>query len=249
MKTILTGKEQQQAYSREYKRLKPAMQNEFYPEGVSIGYAIIEDRLAAFLHHAGIVSRDSGELKITRHAKPFMIRLLGIENGTPVKVKDVSVKMKLIRSLMKMTEEEAEDIDAQVNAAGKARAAFRRNYMADLYRQIDRTIDRGRIMVLLRENGKPDEWRVIRNQLIHALLRKSSDLPEEEKRICAETGMELSREIDNVPVKPFKRIIFCEKNTTSSNRRRKKKWKMPKKENRKISPRGMGTKRSADGCG
>lgn len=104
-----------------------------------------------------------------------------------------------------MNEEEAEDIDAQVNATGKTRAAFRRNYMADLYQQIDRTVDRGKAIELLCENGKLDEWRSTRNQLIHALLRKSSDLLEEEKRVCAETGMELSREIDNVLVKPFKK--------------------------------------------
>jgi hypothetical protein len=57
----------------------------------------------------------------------------------------------------------------------------------------------------LRENGKLDEWRNTRNQLIHALLRKSSDLLEEEKRFSAETGMELSRVLDNVLVKPFKK--------------------------------------------
>ncbi len=205
MKTTLTGKDLQQAYGREYKRLKLAMQNEFYLEAVSIGYAIIEDRLVAFLHHAGIVSRDAGELKVTKFAKPYVRRLLGKDEGAPIKVKDISVKMVLICRLMDLKEEEAVEIDAEVKAEGRPRAAFRRSYMADLYRQIDQTLDRGRVKELLEKDGKLDDWRSVRNRLIHALVRRPSETLEEEKRLCAETGRDLSRDIDNALVKPFKK--------------------------------------------
>ena len=42
MRTIQTGKEKQLVYAHEYKRLKKALQEEFYLEAIAIGYAIIE---------------------------------------------------------------------------------------------------------------------------------------------------------------------------------------------------------------
>ena len=66
MDTIKTGKEKQKAYRNEFSRLGKALKDEFFLEAIAIGYAVIEDRLISFLHHAGIVSRTKENLLINR---------------------------------------------------------------------------------------------------------------------------------------------------------------------------------------
>lgn len=58
MEKVEKGKDKKYSYKVEYSRFKTALKEEFYLEAISIGYAIIEDRLVAFLHHAGIVTRN-----------------------------------------------------------------------------------------------------------------------------------------------------------------------------------------------
>lgn len=66
MEIAKTGKEKQLTYTTEYRQFNKAMKEEFYLEAVAIGYAIIEDRLTAFLHHAGVVTRTNEDLRINR---------------------------------------------------------------------------------------------------------------------------------------------------------------------------------------
>ena len=205
MQAIQTGKEKQLAYAHEYKRLKRAMQEEFYLEAIAISYAIIEDRLSAFLHHAGIISRQNDNLAINRPIYPYLRQLMKLDKDAAIKVKDISVKMAIIRALLVLDEEKASEIDSAVALAadtGKKHAAVRDGYMVSLWRQIDRTVDRERVAALL---GELEPWRIERNQLIHALLSKTADSSDAARKVCAEKGQELAREIDDALVKPFKK--------------------------------------------
>lgn len=205
MQTIQTGKEKQLVYAHEYRRLKKALQEEFYLEAIVISYAIIEDRLVAFFHHAGIVSRQNETLAINRPIYPYMRELMGKESDAVIKIKDISVKMELIRNLLSLTEDKAAQIDNAVAAAvdsRKKKAALRKAYMVSLQKQIDKTIDRKAIFEIL---DRLEPWRNERNQLIHALLSKTATSSEATRKECAYTGQDLARGIDDTLVKPFKK--------------------------------------------
>jgi len=205
MQTIQTGKEKQLVYAHEYRRLKKALQEEFYLEVIAIGYAIIEDRLVAFFHHAGIVSRQNEALAINRPIYPYMRELMGKDSDAVIKIKDISVKMDLIRKLLSMTEDRAAQIDNDVALAAdsrKKKAALRKGYMVSLQKQIEKTIDRETVLGIL---DRLEPWRNERNQLIHALLNKTATSSETARKGCAYAGQELARGIDDTLVKPFKK--------------------------------------------
>lgn len=202
MDTVKNGKEKQQAYTQSFSTLNKAMQNSFYLEAVVITYAIMEDRLVSFLHHAGIVTRGKGELKVNKRICPYMRELLGKES---IKIKDISTKIELIEALLNMSAEVAESIDAAV--AKKASEKIIRTkalpcYMVTLHEQIEKTLDWQEVSEIL---SAIDKWRNCRNQLIHALLSKTVATSEIAKQECAEEGYALARSIDNALVKPFKK--------------------------------------------
>ncbi len=205
MDIVKNGKEKQQAYTQSFSTLNKAMQNNFYLEAVVITYAIMEDRMTAFLHHAGIVTRDKGNLAINRRIYPYMRELLGKSEEDPIKIKDISTKIGLISALLGMSHEEAVVIDSLVTQKAtekRIRTKVLPHYMVTLYEQIEKTLDRQKVSEIL---GAVDKWRVCRNQLIHALLSKTVETSEIAKKECAEEGCALARSIDNTIVKPFKK--------------------------------------------
>lgn len=199
MDTIKTGKEKQNAYRNEFSRLGKALKDEFFLEAIAIGYAVIEDRLVAFLHHAGIVSRTKENLHINRAVYPYLRILLKKDEKYTIRIKDISVKVSLICRLLTMTEDEAKAIDDAV--AGKKKKIAAHGYMLDLYRQINQTIDPELIVDIFYDL---EPWRTERNQLIHALLNKTVSSSTIAKKKCAEAGVSLARGLDNCLVKPFK---------------------------------------------
>ena len=204
MENVKTGKEKQLVYAREYKRLSKAIKEEYYLEAIVIGYAIVEDRLVSFLHHAGIVSRNRDDLRINRCVYPYIRRLLGKKDDSTVKVKDITVKINLICKLLSLSAERAVEIDDEVEnlflANGK-KSITRKGYMTDLHLQVNNTIDWELIADIFYEL---DSWRKERNQLIHALLNKTILSSEDAEKRCAIKGNEITRNIDNCLVKPFK---------------------------------------------
>ena len=205
MENVKTGKEKQANYACEYKRLERAMKEEFYLEAVSIEYAIIEDRFIAFLHYAGVVSRQKDSLSINSAVLPFIRILLDKKNNEPIRVKDVSIKMEIIRKLLQLTGERAVEIDNEViRVAENKRKLYlgQKGYMAALQKQIAITMDTFAALNVL---GKLEPWRNERNQLIHALLNKTMKSSEEARKDCAEKGKKLGREVDDVLVKAFKK--------------------------------------------
>lgn len=204
MDIVKTGKEKQSAYRNEFARLKKAMGNEFYLEAIAICYAIIEDRLIAFFHHAGIVSRNNDNLKINRKVYPYLRKLLGKDEDCAIKIKDVSVKADLVWRLLTMREDDAKSIDDYIAAypEDKKRHIATPGYMIDLYRQIHRTLDIRNVTSIFLDF---QPWRDNRNQLIHALLSKTVVSSAITKKQCAEEGGRLARAMDNYLVKPFKK--------------------------------------------
>ncbi len=204
MEIAKTGKEKQLTYTTEYRQFNKAMKEEFYLEAVAIGYAIIEDRLTAFLHHAGIVTRTNDNLKINRKVYPYIRKLLDKEEDYSVKIKDISVKIALITALLDMTESKANAIDvcveSYVQGLNRKRAIAQSGYMHDLYIEIKKV--NAELVISTFKNIEP--WRIQRNHLIHALLNKTVESTKDVKKRCALESYTITREIDNNLVKPFK---------------------------------------------
>lgn len=204
METVKTGKEKQLSYSIEYRQFNKALKETFYLEAIAIGYAIIEDRLVAFLHHAGIVTREQKELKINRMTYPYMRKLLKKDEKWSIKIKDLSVKIALINALIDMTEQEAvlidNEVDLYIKNLKRKRTIAKSGYMHDLYTQI-RVLDLNSIKGVF---ARIEPWRTSRNQLIHALMSKTAETAADEKKKCAEDSYSITRDIDNHLVKPFK---------------------------------------------
>ncbi len=205
MDSVKNGKEKQYAYETEYKRLSKALNAHFYLEAAAIGYAITEDRLVAFLHHAGIVTRDNQKLKVNKTVYPFMRKLLKKADNYTIRIRDIGAKTSLIEALLNMTSEQAEEIDSSVGeylqVLKRKKTVAKIGYMRALFMQMN-AIDRTGIAATIR---KIDEWRETRNQLVHALLSKTVASADAAKKECAEKGLSISREIDGYLVKPFKR--------------------------------------------
>ena len=203
MENVKNNTDRKINYIREYKRYNTAIKNEFYLEAIAIVYAIIEDRLVSFLHHAGIVSRNNENLKITNASYPYIRKLMGKEDSAAIRIKDISVKMNLIMNLLNMDELQALKIDDEVeqfvNTYQKKRIA-RKGYMHDIYCQISRSIDREKVQELFM---RFEPWRDTRNKLIHALLNKTAKSSEAAKEKCAKDGYLLSRQFDDCLAKPF----------------------------------------------
>ena len=204
MEIAKTGKEKQLTYTTEYRQFNKAMKEEFYLEAVAIGYAIIEDRLTAFLHHAGVVTRTNEDLRINRKVYPYIRKLLNKEDDYSVKIKDISVKIALVTALLNMTENEANAIDAYVanyvQGLKRKRAIAQTGYMHDLYAEIKKV----NAELVLSTFARIEPWRIQRNHLIHALLNKTVESTKDVKKECAEESYAITRAIDNNLVKPFK---------------------------------------------
>ena len=103
-----------------------------------------------------------------------------------------------------MTEEKAKQIDIDVgqyiSGLKRKRSIAKEGFMLDLFIEIKKVNSSD----VLKSFDKIELWRVTRNQLIHALLNKTVTSAQETKKICAEEGYAITREIDNFLVKPFK---------------------------------------------
>jgi len=205
MDNIKTGKERQKAYQTEYQRYKIAMKYEFYLEAVAICYAVIEDRLTSFLHHAGIVTRTNENLCVNKKVYPYIRRLMKKDDNYNVKIKDISVKIELVRILLNLTEERAKEIDElvyeHIKSIKRKGAVAKSGYMMDLYCKVQ-NVHRQEVLETL---NTLDNWRDDRNKLIHALLNKTASSALEAKKNCAENGYPISRSLDDYLVKPFKK--------------------------------------------
>lgn len=73
--------------------------------------------------------------------------------------------------------------------------------MEDLFIQIKNSSILDNVSIL----NQIEEWRKVRNQLVHALMNKKIVNIEEETQKCAKEAYDLSRKVDLFLVKPFKK--------------------------------------------
>ena len=184
---ITSNMEKKTAYQIQMERFKRAKAGCFHLEAIFILYALIEDRLSAFLFHAGITN--ATRKRITKNGKvgPHLRGAITLLNNQQTSIRNVSSKTKLIKELMVWSD------CYTINEPSL-------NYLDALCKQVNRAAGKdGMIDTLTRI----EEWCACRNELVHALLNKKVEDQEEILQKLVDEGEVLNRSLQNY-VKSFK---------------------------------------------
>lgn len=141
-----------------------------------IAYNLVEDRLLAFLHYAGIVNRDADKLKISKRVNSSIRSFLGKKGNERINIKNISVKLELIKAL-------SETIDCDDK------------YITAIIVQMEKTVGCRKINEFM---NRCVLWKDLRNKYVHGLANKNPKEVEEYAKSVAEEGYKLARELDNI---------------------------------------------------
>lgn len=195
METIKDNMNKYQAYKTQIAKYNRAIEEGFYYEATLISYAIMEDRMLAFLDKIGFVNitttPEKVELSTTEAVRPFLRSLVGEKN---IDVRNISAKRRLIASIITMRYEEAEQYEKDY--AAKQKTSNMNGYLQELYMDIDESgIDREETLEIL---TKIADWCDRRNSLIHSMLNiKTGDTFDDEVETLAKESVILWRFLDN----------------------------------------------------
>ena len=195
METIKNNMDKYQAYKTQIAKYNRAIEEGFYYEATLISYAIMEDRMLAFLDKIGFVNITTTpkkvELSTTEAVRPFLRSLVGEKN---IDVRNISAKRRLIASIITMRYEEAEQYEKDY--AAKQKTSNMSGYLQELYMDIDESgIDREETLEIL---TKIADWCDRRNSLIHSMLNiKTGDTFDDEVETLAKESVILWRFLDN----------------------------------------------------
>lgn len=186
IETIESGNEKAGVYSYQMKRYQLAIQHKFYFEAIVISYAMIEDRLLALLHYAGVIDRHAQNhqakqrIRVCKQAQKQINILLKNKENYTMSLDSINSKLRIIDALMKLPEENNDP------------------YLNLVRAQIDRTIDREKFKTLFQDLNT---WLKPRNQIIHALMNKRTNAVLERQSDIAENGYKLGRTLDDFVAK------------------------------------------------
>ena len=192
---VKNNTDKQNTYRTNISRYNKAMKEGFLLEALLIDYALMEDRLRSFLYHIGLLNTRSSTKMNGKKAKSSLRDIVkeykeNDENDYFI-LDTISGKMKIIRCTLKWADQEDYDRTDK--------------YLAALRQQYDRYVDVDGLLMTLDEIAK---WCEYRNEVIHALLNKSTDSLDERLEVQAKKGMELARFLDGQVkcVKRYNRI-------------------------------------------
>ncbi len=178
---VESGFEKADNYRYQMGRYNLAIQHEFYFEAIVITYAMIEDRLLAFLHYAGVIDRrlqinqTEHGIYVSAQCQKQINLLLKRNNNQKIKLNTINIKIEIIKNLMKLPESNNDQ------------------YLDLVRAQIDRTINRNEFNALIQ---KLNTWLPLRNQIIHALMGKRTNEVMARQACIADEGLTIGRAID-----------------------------------------------------
>ena len=178
IESIQNNYEKYLTYRAQMGRYKKAIAGGFYFEALLIDYAMLEDRLLAFLYHIGAIDDRYVSIKITGRTKKYLKQIYG--EGT-MSLSTISGKIKLIRAVLKWAEADEE-------------IAADQRYQSTLKKQCREQLIISDFLVKLDEINN---WKDYRNEVIHALMNKNPESLREQIEQKAEEGLYLARYIDN----------------------------------------------------
>ena len=170
-------------YKRYMEKYSNALKYECYLEAIAIDYAMIEDRLLAFLHIMGVISRDHDKLAVNKFCRAKIRVLLNRKPNAQLGVTSISGKLSITKALLSINAEEKD------------------KYLSTVNTYLEKKILKQEFCETIAEIEK---WCKIRNEYIHALLNKNYDSAQEGIKEYAEEGLKLARKVDSY-VKKIKR--------------------------------------------
>mgnify|MGYP007070035096 CR=1 FL=1 len=183
IKPVKNNQDKSNTYSFYKSQLNKAIKYEFYLEAIMIEYAMMEDRLRSFIYHiGGLASRNSikiGSKKTKQEIKYIVSRYRQENEKDNLGITNISGKEKIIRCILRWSLDEEKEINDN-------------NYLKTLNNQLHERIDINQFLKLLDE---VDEWCSYRNELVHALMNKSTDSIQEKIADQANLGQELAEKL------------------------------------------------------
>jgi len=179
---VRNNKEKQNTYRENMKRYNLAMKNGFFFEAMLIDYALIEDRLASFLYHIGVIANreDNSTCKKTKKHISRLLDECYRKEGSSVIVRTISGKMDIVRAVLEWAENSISDGDGD-------------KYANELKEGCISALDIPYVMELLQN---VDSWREYRNEIMHGLMNKNMESLKINIADKAEEGMSLARGFD-----------------------------------------------------
>lgn len=174
--------DKQRTYAEQLERYKRAISEEFYFEAMLIDYAMLEDRLLAFLYHIAFTERRETKVwKLTQEQfQKIVTDYKGKKETDSLDIKNISGKTKVLRCVLRW--------------AGETAGGYQSDwFLPSLKRQCEGA-DIGGLIETLKQI---DDWCAYRNEVIHALLNKNVDSLQKNLKENAECGMRLARYIDS----------------------------------------------------
>ena len=172
---IRDNQDKRDNYARQVRRYQRAVREGFYLEALVIDCAMLEDRLRAALFHMGLVEDREAE-KLRASIKPFVKQTAG-ETG----VKNISCVIRMIKGVLLWAAETDGDYEHD-------------RYLTALKAQCE-SAD---VDVYVESLDEAADWLKSRNDVIHALMRRSPDGMEARLKDIAEIGRRLANEMDTL---------------------------------------------------
>ena len=177
------GKDKGNTYKRYIEKYNKAIKYECFLEAIVIDYAMLEDRLLAFLHYTGVISRTHNKISVNKFCRPQIRSIIAYKPNSAINVNNISVKIRIAKALLSIDDSEEDKYLLTVHSLLAERVS------ADEFNKTLQDIT---------------TWCEIRNQYIHALLNKNYDALHDGHCEYSEQGLKLARKVDSY-VKNVKR--------------------------------------------
>jgi Mg2+ and Co2+ transporter CorA len=177
--------EKRDTYQRNMQRFNKARRDEYYLEALWILYAMIEDLTTSFFYYIGFVS-EKNRSSVAKRVKNDVRDILEMPTGkNKYGLNNISGKLDAIAKVLSWAQTTEKSIgyqgDLKALVTGKVKFQLLYDALKDL-----------------------DEWRDIRNELVHALFNKKYDEVEPRLAEMVDRGYKAMRVLDN-SIKAIKR--------------------------------------------
>ena len=169
-----TGEGKQNSHAYLNRKYGLAIRQGFYFEGIMISYNLVEDRLIALLHYAGVLSRDSDKLYVTKRTKQSIRKLLGKTEKQKIIIYNIETKLNILEAFIK--------------------SDYWDEYVLTVRELLAKTHCTDELCLLI---DKCRKWKEVRNKYVHGLANKSPESVEKMAETIADEGKQIARRLDN----------------------------------------------------
>ncbi len=183
-------------FSTQYKNCKKAIRSEFYIEALCIEYAMFENQLKEFLYLSGCIDDEGVVYKKYRKILKYIWHL---DTNKKFNIDKISNKIDYIKKILNYYKNFDKNIHEVIDRLFESKKEIYKKqsetYCLELKEKIINDVDINNFINLL---NKLDEWRNLRNEVVHGLLNKNlKDLTDKLKQ-WGELGIQLVDDLKKI---------------------------------------------------